>query len=75
VIYEFAAVGSAEALVYLAQKPLVVVHHALDSFDYKRFAGAALLGRQAAEFRLQIGIERHIHGYKARHRKRRCQQI
>jgi hypothetical protein len=43
VIHKLASIGSGQALVDLAQKPVIVVQQALHRFQHQRFRGAALL--------------------------------
>ena len=58
---KLATVGSGQAFVHFAQKPLIVIDHALDRFYHKSAAVAALLGGELAKLRFEVIGKMNFH--------------
>jgi hypothetical protein len=53
-------VGRRQAILHFAEKPLVLIHEALDSLPRKRLRVADMFGGKAVEFGLQFGRQVHF---------------
>jgi hypothetical protein len=56
-----ATVSGGQTLLHFAEKPFAVVHQTLYCLSRKRFRVAALLGGEASELGLQVGVEVYFH--------------
>jgi len=70
---EFATVGGSRALLHFAEKPLVVVHHALYRLLHKGAGVAAAVGGKAGQLSLQVGIKIYFHAPKGKGNASLCQ--
>ncbi len=72
-VYQFAPVGSGQAVLYFAEKPLVLIDELLDCLLHVRLRIPALLSRKAGELGFEFGADIHFHRPKRKELTSRCQ--